>query len=435
MRPEYCVRNLVFESGERFSLLVDKTTGIPLFEPTLFALTVLRAKNRASDTIAQVNRSIKVAKQTLDHHGIDLDARLAEGRILATHEIDSFLSICSMRQSDIDALPANEVGSATASRRVASLESARMKATTAATEERVKRSTAGIRFYYGGAYIVWHARRRLLDLGLNHSTRAGLADALKELTQALDSRAPGGDRDSIHQRMGLTEAQTAQLLKVVDPTSDDNPWRGSHIRDRNFLIVMWLLNLGIRKGELLGIRISDVNFQSNEVLIARRPDEKTDPRKYQPKTKTNDRLLGLSEDLSALTRRYILKYRKAQGGSKKHPYLFVANGTGAPLTLVAVNKVFQQLRAKCPGLPDELTPHQLRHTWNDRFSEEMDLRRIDPVDEERQRAYQMGWKSGSKSAKTYTRRHVVRESTKAARSLQGKHKVKKMGIKNGDANR
>lgn len=63
MRPEYCVRNLVFESGERFSLLVDKTTGIPLFEPTLFALTVLRAKNRASDTIAQVNRSIKVAKR------------------------------------------------------------------------------------------------------------------------------------------------------------------------------------------------------------------------------------------------------------------------------------------------------------------------------------------------------------------------------------
>lgn len=67
--PRYRVQSLVFESGERFSLLIDRKTGIPLFNPTLYSLNELRASNRASATISQANRSIMVLTQSLESDG------------------------------------------------------------------------------------------------------------------------------------------------------------------------------------------------------------------------------------------------------------------------------------------------------------------------------------------------------------------------------
>lgn len=431
--PRYRVQSLVFESGERFSLLIDRKTGIPLFNPTLYSLNELRASNRASASISQANRSIMVLTQSLESDGIDLGERLSQGQLLSASEIDSFLRLCYMPQGDIDALQPVAPNSNRNTRRQHSREGARMNMSAIDAPKALASSTASIRFHYGGAYIVWCARRQILRLGQEDAERSGLAIALAEIQEAFKARLAGGRREGISQRKGLPENQAERLLAVAHPISSENPWKGKHVRARNYLIVAWLINLGVRIGELLGLRVSDVNFQSNEVVIARRADEKLDPRKYQPNTKTNDRLLGLSDDLANLTREYVLKYRKAQGRAKGHPYLFVANGSGAPLTLVAVTKLFRELRAKCPGLPVDLSPHLLRHTWNDRFSEEMDKRRVEAAEEERLREYQMGWKSGSKSAKTYTRRHVERKAMEAGRNLQAKHRVQ--GVVKNDASK
>ncbi len=42
----YRVEDLRLESGERLPLLVNAVSGIPLWEPTLFVVTQLRATNR-----------------------------------------------------------------------------------------------------------------------------------------------------------------------------------------------------------------------------------------------------------------------------------------------------------------------------------------------------------------------------------------------------
>lgn len=99
MSPRYRVRNLVCESGERLPLLLDGTTGAPLFEPTLFVLTELRALNRASATLAQATRAVMVGKLVLDHLGVDLGARFAEGRVslkpAAAHIAETVLRLYS----------------------------------------------------------------------------------------------------------------------------------------------------------------------------------------------------------------------------------------------------------------------------------------------------------------------------------------------------
>jgi hypothetical protein len=72
MVERYTVRITVFESGERFPLLLDARTGVPLFDPTVFVISEFRARNRASATIEQVLRALKVFLLFCDKHRIDL---------------------------------------------------------------------------------------------------------------------------------------------------------------------------------------------------------------------------------------------------------------------------------------------------------------------------------------------------------------------------
>ena len=60
--------------------------------------------------------------------------------------------------------------------------------------------------------------------------------------------------------------RAVQLLKqVIAPSSAGNLWTGAHARERNALIVHWLLFLSLRRRELLGARIADINFPRHHV--------------------------------------------------------------------------------------------------------------------------------------------------------------------------
>ncbi len=56
----YAVRMIRLESGERLPILVSRS-GLPLFDPTLYVLAELRARNRSGATIEQALRAIMVA--------------------------------------------------------------------------------------------------------------------------------------------------------------------------------------------------------------------------------------------------------------------------------------------------------------------------------------------------------------------------------------
>jgi len=66
MVQTYRVKTVKFSGGERFPFLIDARTGVPLYEPTLFALKVMRANGRATNTIAQAMRSLLFLYQALD---------------------------------------------------------------------------------------------------------------------------------------------------------------------------------------------------------------------------------------------------------------------------------------------------------------------------------------------------------------------------------
>jgi integrase len=248
---------------------------------------------------------------------------------------------------------------------------------------------------------------------------SGLDNAAKFVADAIDARIPHvAGRNTLRQREGMSDEDVAELLRVVDPHSPDNPWRDQHTRYRNALLVHWLLFLGVRIGEALGVHVSDIVTYRKEVTIHRRADDPDDPRRYQPQTKTRARVLPVSGSLLVETQTYILDHRSALPKAKKHGFLFVASRTGHPMTLATVGKVFKELRERCPSLPESLSGHVLRHTWNDAFSKKMDEAGVTPENERQARSYLMGWSPTSDSAAVYTRRYVRNKAKEVSLGLQ-----------------
>lgn len=325
---------MLLESGERLPLLCRRDTGLPLFEPTLYVLTELRATGKASATIAQALRSVMMLCVALDAFGVDLEQRIEEGRLLELAEIEAVSRVCRLHLASIT----SESSAIERNLRKANLESARMQGNFCGVDRGmlVDPQTELIRLYYIQGYLRWRTTSELLRLGPQHPHYAALAESQRMLLQTLKGRVParaGGNHTEA--REGLSVEARRCLLCATNPNSLVNPWKSSHAKARNYLIVRWLHDLGLRRGELLGIRISDITFQANEVFIARRADAADDPRRQQPNTKTRARLLPLDEELAILTRHYIMGPRHEIHGARKHDYLFVANGSGVPMLLIA----------------------------------------------------------------------------------------------------
>lgn len=416
----YKLRTVVLESGERLPMLIRRRDGLPLYEPNLFALTVMRAKNRASSTLEQALRAVMVLCQTLDGLEIDLEERLSKGRVFESGEVDAILKAARLELGELHESSAEQQApSRTTPLKAVSLESVRMRARPDRLKE-VQSNTTSIRIHYIKQYLEWLIQRQLLKLSPDDPIFSPLKGVGELVINALRERAPRqAGRNSVDLPEGLSGGAVQRLLDVSDVDAVDNPWLSPHVKRRNSLMVNWFIKTGIRRGELANIKVSDIDFQRNEVLIARRADAKEDPRRRQPLVKTNARTIPLSTVLAKQTHDYVTGPRRSINGARKHGYLFVAEGTGAPLSLSAINLVFANLRQSDEILETEtLHPHILRHTWNGDFSEMADGQGWSDEVEKQMRTRAMGWADNSKMATVYTRRHVREKGRKVMLDLQ-----------------
>ena len=415
----YIVRDVRLSDGERLPVIYPRSTGIPLFEPTLYAVTELRARNRSTSTIHQALRAVMVLELVLNHLGVDLTRRLRECRLLDIGEVEELARACRL---PVEGLSVEPVAGRVPLPSTTKLETARMRRTLRkADTATIGAESAAIRMHYIRGYLTWRVRHRLQQLG-SDADRHALLNSNAEMTlHALKERIPSpSHRSADEQREGLSPEQLARLIDVIQPNSPDNPWAGNFARKRNFLMVMWVLSLGLRRGELLGVRIADISFQGNEVFIARRPDDPEDPRTAQPRAKTLARLLPLHDDLATATRDYIINARRSIPGARQNPFLFVATGTGAPLSLAALTKICETLRSACDWLPADFAWHVLRHTHAELITEVMDAKSVSSEVEARVRARLMGWVDGSKMAAVYTRRHTRKKANATLLDMQSK---------------
>ena len=408
-------RLITFSNGERYPLLIDEM-GVPLWYPTLFITTQFRNANMATNTMTAALSAVRSLMKWSEGSEIDLETRFKNRQFLNDDEIGSIKGFTQRKHriKDADNKPSGSVVRFSTRR----LESARAGLRRA--KDSVTSTTQYIRMTYIANYLEWFATRVILNEAKVVDTAS--KESINRMVNKLYKLRPAKSKTSrINAQKGLSEEQRECLLDLVKPGAANNPFPRD-LQQRNYVIVLLLYYLGLREGELLALQVSDFDFQRNEVIVARRHDNADDPRHNPPVAKTLDRRLALSQENIKAVRDYVLNIRKEIPNTKRHKYLFVThkNGPflGQPLSIKGLVKIFSVIRNAEPEKLGHLTPHILRHTANDLYSELMDEKKVSAAEEEKTRSYKMGWKEGSGTAGTYTRRHIERKAKEASLALQ-----------------
>lgn len=394
------LKSFVMDSGERYCLHVDDA-GIPSYYPNLYITTQVRNRSLSFSAMESTLGGISVLYRHLRECNENLIERFYEGRFLDESELDLLRDFC---QSNLKAPTTNKVFAINQQEDL---------------NDKVSSATEYTRLTVIANYLKWLAEQ-VSPLACDRNT----ALQINKMVTSLKSRRPvRKTRNSEITTKGLTHEQLQLLFELLRPESELNPFKSESIRIRNRLIFLILYHLGIRGGELLNIRIRDIDFSSNELVVFRRPDEMDDPRKDQPLVKTLDRRLPMKDTLAKEIHLYITKERKAVTNASKNDFLFVTHKPGPtqgqPLSKSSYKKIIDIVRNSSPSL-STLSGHQLRHAWNEAFSEHMDSMNNPPSEEvqEKIRSALMGWREGSGTATSYNKRFIRRQANEASMKLQ-----------------
>lgn len=403
MAKAFGVSCFVLDSGERDCLVVDRVTGLPLYYPNLYLTTQLRNRSLAFETVRASARHLVVLLRFLDRRGIDLEARMLAKQFFRDFELDALSDFAQRKQRKLPAEATNDS--------VFTLEELEE------STETVVDGTHYVRLTEMANYIGWLARHLL-----ERATKDVVEDINEMCVQLRERRPTNRGRNINRLERSLSDQQIDVLFEVMRPGSPVNPF-SKGLQRRNRLMILLLFHLGIRRGELLNIRIRDIDFSKNQIRVVRRADEKDDPREDEPNAKTLSRLVPLGDLLAKELHDYITQDRRKVGNANRNDFLIVTHKAGPtqgqPLSKPGYHKFIGVVRGVAPDFYAMLG-HMLRHTWNRRFSEKMDSM-DEPPSEARQeqiRSSVMGWREGSGTAATYNSRFVEKKGYEASLDMQ-----------------
>jgi len=427
MEKQYGVNVFVLDSGERYCHVVNRESGLPLYHPNLYLTTRIRATS-ASATVHTAAANLVVLLKFLDAHNINLERRILSCDFLKEHELDALRDFCQRNfkrsvaevASDgwVRSLKRNEVSHKT----VVQENSQHSRLTTAAL------------------YIKWLSKHLLRDVSAENAQKI---DKVENQIKARRPKSRGRNLLRLADR-ALDDKQVDILFEVIRIGSEVNPF-APDLQRRNRVMILLLFYLGLRSGELLNTKISDIDPTPSRgydgyLTIARRPDETSDPRVREPNAKTLDRTIPLGATLVKELYDYIRTDRRRVPNARRHDFLFVTHKAGPtvgqPMSLSSYQKMINALTSAAPPL-NGVTGHMLRHTWNDQYSNRMDIDNEEPSErdlaiQEQVRSYLMGWKQGSGTAATYNRRFIEKKARQAALEMQGKNGTCKPESLNGE---
>lgn len=396
------VRHTIFRDGERYMLLVDEN-GMPLYFPALYVTVVVRGGSRAANTIRNTLSAIKVLYDWQVDYKIDIESSFDRGELLEAYQIHS---IRDYMQRTLD-------GNVQAEKKVISITSHKYKPKVVSTKVQYARLTV-VADYLGFLAVQ-------LQQGSEETKKRiqAMVRTLKACRPKISNKSQR-DRDEMHLDIELLD----RLDKALKPGCKDNPVKSYEVQVRNALMIAILRVTGMRRGELLNLKVEDVDFSANTLSVVRRPDAKGDLRSHQPVAKTRERTIPVDPLLADRIHDYVLKYRSKVTGAKKHGYLFVTHkagpSCGRPLSLAGFAKFMREIKSLGPEFGD-VHAHALRHAWNYVFSKQLDEKGVTPEREQQVRSYLMGWNPTSGTASRYNKRHIKEEAAKAVLGLQDRY--------------
>lgn len=254
MFPKYRIVTNVQSSGERLPILINKD-GIPFYEANLFVLVNGRGRNRASNTIETYLRSLMHFMLFLDISGIDLKKRMESGLLFNIGEIETLIAVAKLPVNKLNALleKPRELKSSSQPL-IVSLEKVRKKQKSSGLI-RINAAAVANKLRVIRDYLGWVISDFIYKSDHNSPISKSLQRAIDFTKAAINARIPSSSRFSANSepREGLSPEKLTRILETVDSKSKDNPWSTEFIKVRNELIINWLLNMGLRRGELLNV--------------------------------------------------------------------------------------------------------------------------------------------------------------------------------------
>jgi integrase len=312
--------------------------------------------------------------------GFDLDDFLTAGKILDSRQVES---LAAELRANTDGLPAD----------------------TGAFDHRLAVVEGFLRWSLDSAN---RGGGRFLTIDRLNAERSQLRAAMQSLHI--------GGRPS-NRIQPLEEEQIRAIRVAIGPSGTlSAEWRfpevfAPHARLRNWLMFEVALELGIRRGELLKLRLDSLPRGAGDgILVLRRPDDPNDSRAHEPAVKTAERVLPASRGLLSTIRAYLTYPAPLGRVAGRSPYLFVAR-SGAPLSSDRADDVIVAI-GRASGV-QPLSWHRLRHTWAERTAEIM----ADQPNGMDRLVYLGGWRNASSAAR-YIQKAIAKQAHSALRVYQ-----------------
>lgn len=130
----------------------------------------------------------------------------------------------------------------------------------------------------------------------------------------------------------------------------------SNLDIRNRLVIELLYATGLRVGELVNIKIKDIDFGAQSIKVLGKGSK--------------ERYVFYNNTTKEVLKKYLVVRKKLQ--KKENDYLLL-NDKGTPIKEASVRKIIQTTLMKC-GIKSKITPHTFRHTFaTDLLNQGLDL--------------------------------------------------------------
>lgn len=400
----YRVIHLKLDSGERLPCLVESETWIPARVATRWAVRYRRYRVQSSTLANNLRTLCQVYNWAETVGNLNLDDFLTTGGLLDARQIESLAFYFRTGGQKVVAgiiVPAD-------------------------SDQQPERFPSPSTFDYQLAiaedFLNWaldsanRGGRTNLTLEQLYAQRARLSEIFRSLrVGAAESR----------RKAPLTEDEIRIIREVIAPERNE---QGGFLTDskscllfsssrfsietrlRNWLMFETALELGLRRGELLKLRLDSLPRGNDDgVRILRLPDDKADSRSNEPSVKTAERVIPASRRLLMAFRAYLTAPQPQRRLSGKSPYLFVTS-EGEPVSLDTANDIIQSI-SRLSGV--SLSWHSLRHTWAETMAELL----ADSPNGPDQLKYLGGW-TNSQSPSLYIQNAIAKQATAALRKYQ-----------------
>lgn len=371
---------LTLSTGERLPCLVDAATWLPVRLATRWVVTYRRQRVQPStlrDNLYAVSKLYRWAEVS----ELDLEALLLGGEILTVRQLATFVNY--LREQTSRARPV------------------------------ISPNTLNKHLYAVEDFLLWALDHAHMKQGQTNWLPVQ-AQRLQLMTMLRSLHFRGHPSKRIEP---LTEAEIRAVRQVLAPQQSANEewqfpktFRATNAL-RNWLMVEVALELGLRIGELLKLRLDSLPRGGQQMLLVRRyPDDPYDSRQHEPAVKTAERGLPLSPALTSTLRVYVTSKPPLGRVSGKSPYLFVTD-RGEPVSRGRANDILQVVSQKSQVQP--LSWHRFRHTW----AEQLAVHLLEIPNGLDQLMYLGGWTSPN-SPHRYMQNAVARQAQQSLTSWQ-----------------